>query len=74
MKKNKMRLTLHVMAQLGLKWRLKTSFKTNLNEINNTKIVMDETMVSKCTSPLLLQTMFFIMQIVGIPFQNCFAN
>jgi hypothetical protein len=23
---------------------------------------------------LLLQTMFFIMQIVGIPFQNCFAN
>jgi hypothetical protein len=32
--------------------------------------MMDETMVSRCTSPLLLQEIFFTMQNVGIPFQN----
>ncbi len=36
--------------------------------------MMDEAMVSKCTSPLLLQSIFFMMQNVGIPFQNCFTK
>jgi hypothetical protein len=32
--------------------------------------MMDEVMVGKCISPLLLQAIFFMMQNVGIPFQN----
>jgi hypothetical protein len=36
--------------------------------------MMDEVMVSICTLPLLLQEIFFIMQNVGIPFQNYFAK
>jgi hypothetical protein len=74
MKKNKMKLTLQVMAQLGLIWRLKTSFKKNCNETDSIKIMMDELMVSICTLPLLLQAIFFTMQNVDIPFQNCFAK
>jgi hypothetical protein len=35
---------------------------------------MDESMVSGCTSPLLLQAIFFMMQNVGIPFWNYFAK
>jgi hypothetical protein len=36
--------------------------------------MIDETMVSRCTSPLLLQEIFFMMQNVGIPFQNYFTK
>jgi hypothetical protein len=36
--------------------------------------MMDEAMVSRHTSPLLLQAIFFTMQNVGIPFQNYFAK
>jgi hypothetical protein len=68
MKKNKMRLTLWVMAQLSLIWRLNTSLKKNYNEVDSTRTMMDEMMVSRRTSPLLLQAIFFMMQNVGIPF------
>jgi len=74
MKKNKMRLTLQVMAQLGLIWKLNTFFKFFCNEANSIGIMMDEAMVRKCTSPLLLQANFFTMQNVGIPFQNYSAK
>jgi hypothetical protein len=33
--------------------------------------MMYEVMVSKRTSPLLLQAIFFTMQNVGVHFQNC---
>jgi hypothetical protein len=68
MKKNKIKLTLQVMAQSSLIWKLNTSFKFFCNEIDNTGTMMDESMVSGCTSPLLLQAIFFMMQNVGIPF------
>jgi hypothetical protein len=70
MKKNKMRLTLQVMAQSSLIWRLKTSFNFFRNEVDNIGTMMDETMVSRHTQPLLLQAIFFTMQNVGIPFRN----
>ncbi len=38
------------------------------NEANNTKTMMDEAMVSRRTSSLLLQAIFFTMQNVSIPF------
>jgi hypothetical protein len=38
------------------------------HEINSIGTMMDEAMVSKCTLPLLLQAIFFMMQNVGIPF------
>jgi hypothetical protein len=68
MKKNKMRLTLWVITQLGLIWRLDTSFNFVCNEVDSTGTMMDEAMVSIRTSPLLLQTIFFIMQNVGFFF------
>jgi hypothetical protein len=71
MKKNKMRLTLRVMAQLGLIWRLNTYFNFFCNEVDKIGTMMDEVMVRKCKSPLLLQVVFFTMQNVGIPFRNC---
>jgi hypothetical protein len=46
-------------------------FQKNCSEIDNTRIMMDEMMVKKQTSPLLLQANFFLMQNVGILFQNC---
>jgi hypothetical protein len=42
MKKNKMRLTLQVMAQSGFIWRLKTSFKFFCNEVDSIGTMMDE--------------------------------
>jgi hypothetical protein len=74
MKNNKMRLTLHVMAQSSLIWRLNTSFIIFYNEADNTKIMMDEVMVGRRISLLLLQAIFFMMQNVGIPFRNYSAN
>jgi hypothetical protein len=74
MKKNKMKLTLWVTAQLCLIWRLNTSFKFFCNEANNIGTMINEMMVSIRTSPLLLQTIFFTMQNVGIPFQNYCAK
>jgi hypothetical protein len=59
MKKNKMRLTLRVMAQSSLIWRLKASFNFFCNEDDNIRAMMDELMVSRCTLPLLLQTIYF---------------
>jgi UTP:GlnB (protein PII) uridylyltransferase len=47
MKKNKMKLTLQVMAQLGLIWRLNTSFQKKI-------AMMDEAMVHRRTLSLLL--------------------
>jgi hypothetical protein len=44
------------------------------NEADSIRTMMDEMMVSRCTSPLLLQAIFFMMQNVGIPFQNYFAK
>jgi hypothetical protein len=35
---------------------------------------MDEVMVNRRTSPLLLQAIFFTMQNVGIPLRNCYAK
>jgi hypothetical protein len=49
-----MRQTLWVMAQLGLIWGLKTYFKKNCNEVDNTRTMMDEAMVNRRTLPLLL--------------------
>ncbi len=40
------------------------------NEVNSTKTMMDKVMVNRCTLFLLLQAIFFMMQNVGIPFQN----
>jgi hypothetical protein len=74
MKINKMRLTLQVMAQSGFTWRLNTSSKFFCNKTNNIGTMMDEVMVSRRTSPLLLQAIFFTMQNVGIPFPNYFAK
>jgi hypothetical protein len=74
MKKNKMRLTLWVMAKLGLIWRLNTYFKKNYNEVDSTKTMMDEMMVSRRTSPLLLQEIFFMMQNVTIHFRNYYTK
>jgi hypothetical protein len=74
MKKNKMRLTLWVMAQSSLIWKLKTSFNFFCNEVDSTGTMMDEMMVSRCTLPLVLQAIFFMMQNVGIPFQNYSAK
>jgi len=54
-----MKLTLWVMAQSGLIWRLNTSFIYFCNEGDNIGTMMDEAMVSKYTSPLLLQAIFF---------------
>jgi len=68
MKKNKMKLTLYVMAQSSLIWKLNTSFNFFCNETNNIKTMMDEAMVSRRTSSLLLQAISFTMQNVGIPF------
>jgi hypothetical protein len=74
MKKNKMRLTLRGMAQSGLIWKLNTSFNFFCNETDNIKTMMDEAMVNKRILPLLLQAIFFMMQNVGILFQNCSAK
>jgi hypothetical protein len=74
MKENKIKLTLRVMAQLSLIWKLNTSFNFFCNEADNIGTMMDEAMVHKCTLPLLLQAVFFTMQNVGIPFQNYFAK
>jgi hypothetical protein len=68
MKKNKMILTLRVIAQSSLIWRLDTFFNFVCNEVDSTGTTMDEAMVSIHTSPLLLQAIFFIMQNVGILF------
>jgi hypothetical protein len=74
MKKNKMRLTLQAMAQSSLIWKLNTSFKKICNETDNIRTMMDEAMVSKRILPLLRQAIFFMMQNVGILFQNCSAK
>jgi hypothetical protein len=63
-----------VMAQSSLIWKLNTSFKRNCNEADNTRTMMDEMMVNRRISPLLLQAIFFTMQNISIPFQNCFAK
>jgi hypothetical protein len=52
--KKKLKLTLWVMAQSGLIWRLKTPFKCFYNEVNSVGTMMDEAMVNKRISPLLL--------------------
>jgi hypothetical protein len=56
------------MAQSSLIWKLNTSFNFFCNETNNIKTMMDEAMVSRRTSSLLLQAISFTMQNVGIPF------
>jgi hypothetical protein len=56
------------MAQSSLIWKLNTFFIFFCNEANNTKTMMDEAMVSRRTSSLLLQAIFFTMQNVSIPF------
>jgi hypothetical protein len=61
-----MKLTLQVMAQSSLIWRLKTFFNFFCNKANRTRTMMDEVMVNKRTSPLLLRAIFFTMQNVGI--------
>jgi len=65
MKKNKMRLTLRVMAPSSLTWRLKSSFKKHCNEIDSIGTMMDKVMVNKCTLPFLLWAIFFIRQNVN---------
>jgi hypothetical protein len=49
-------------------------FQFFCNEADNIGTMMDEVMVNKRTSPLLLYAIFFTMQNVGIPFQNCSAK
>jgi hypothetical protein len=61
-----MKLTLQVLAQSSLIWRLKTFFNSFCNKANRIRTMMDEVMANKCTSPLLLQAMFFTMQNIGI--------
>jgi hypothetical protein len=63
-----MGLTLWVIKQSSLIWRLNTSFNYFYNEVDSTRTMMDEAMVNICTSPLLLQAIFFIMQHVGFFF------
>jgi hypothetical protein len=63
-----MRLTLRIMAQSNLIWKLKTFFNCLCNEINSIGTMMDEAMVNKRTSPSLLQAIFFTIQNVGILF------
>jgi hypothetical protein len=53
-----MKLTLWVMAQLGLIWRLNTFLKKNCNEVDSIGTMVDEAMVNKHTLPLLLQVIF----------------
>ncbi len=65
MKKNKMRLTLQIMAPSNLTWKLKTFLKNNCNKIDNIGTMMNKVIVNKCTLPLLLQEIFFIMQNIG---------
>ncbi len=74
MKKNKMRLTLRVMAQSSLIWRLKASFNFFCNENDNTRAMMDELMVSRHTLPLLLQTIYFHDEKCRYSFLNYFAK
>ncbi len=69
-----MKLTLWAMAQISLIWKLNTFFKFFCNVIDSNGTMMDEAMVNRRTSPLLLQAIFFMMQNVNIPFQNCFAK
>jgi hypothetical protein len=62
------------MAQSSLIWRLKTSFNFFCNEVDNTRAMMDEVMVSRRTLSLLLQSIFFMMQNVGIIFETIMPN
>jgi len=69
-----MRLTLRAMAQIGLIWRLNTFFKFFCNVIDSNGTMMDEAMVSRHTSPLLLQAIFFMMQNVNILSKTILPN
>jgi hypothetical protein len=49
------------MAPLGLIWRLNTILNYFCDQTDNNRTMMDEMMVSKHTSPLILKAIFFTM-------------
>jgi len=65
-----MRLTLRVIAQSSLIWKLNTYFNFFCNEADSIGTMM----VSIRTSPLLLQAIFFTMQNVGVLFLKLFCQ